>query len=132
MRRTIAHRVEGLDVRAIAEATISIWRQMDSLLAPVIGTPGMDVIFSRALYLTSKRFPWLASVGEYGESAVLLESLKSRMEQQCADDSVAAGSELLVCFTELLSELIGADLTERLLAPVLTYPSLPPETEIEP
>ena len=132
MRTTLAHRAGGaLDAHAVAEATISTWRQVDSLLAPVIGTQGVDVIFRRALYLTSKSFPWLASGEEYGESAVLLASLKARMEQRCDDDIAEAGYSLLVCFTELLTTLIGEALTERLLAPVWDFPSLSSELEIE-
>jgi len=132
MRIALAHRAAGaLDAHAVAEATIGTWRQVDSLLAPVIGTQGVDVIFRRALYLTSKGFPWLASGEEYVESAVLLAGLKARLEERCADDVAQAGYSLLVCFTELLTTLIGEALTERLLAPVWDFPSLSSELEIE-
>jgi len=129
IQSALAHRAGGaLDARAAAEATISTWRQMNSLLAPVIGTQGVDVIFRRALYLTSKTFPWLASGEESGDSAV---SLASRLEHRCADDVAEAGCTLLVCFTELLATLIGDALTERVLGPVWAFSLSSSEQEIE-
>lgn len=132
IRIALAHRIgDALDARAVAEATIGTWRQMDSLLAPVIGTQGVDVIFRRALYLTSKTFPWLASGEEYGESAVLLASLQARLENRSAADVAEAGCSLLVCFTELLTTLIGEALTGRVLGSVWASPSSSSELEIE-
>ena len=128
---TLAHRAGGtLDACAVAEAFISTWRQVDGLLAPVIGTQGVDVIFRRALYLTSKTFPWLASGEEYRDGAVLLASLKARLESRCADDIAEAVYLLLVCFTELLTTLIGESLTELVLAPIWDFPSASSEQEI--
>lgn len=132
IRITLAHRAGGApDVHALAEATISTWRQVDSLLAPVIGTHGVDVIFRRALYLTSKTFPWLAFSEECRDSSVLLASLKAHLENQCAVDVAEAGCTLLACFTELLTTLIGEALTERVMGQVWAFPSSSSEQEIE-
>ena len=131
IRTALDDRAGGVtEARAVAEATIGTWCPMDRLLAPVIGTQGVDVNFRRALYLTSKTFPWLACEEECRERAVLLANIKVRLENRCADDVAEAGYTLLVCCTELLSTLIGEALTERVLAPVWASQSSA-EQEIE-
>lgn len=129
---TLARRSGGVrDAHAVAEAFTRTWRQVDSLLAPVIGTHGANVIFRRALYLTSKTFPWLASDEEYGDVAVLLASLQVRLESRCADDIAEACYLVMVCFTELLISLIGESLTDLVLDQVWDFPSSSSEQEIK-
>ena len=78
IRGTLAQRAgEAPDASAVAEATLSTWRQVAVRLAPVIGARGVDVLFSRSLHLTSKAFPWLAMVGDHGDGAALLAGLKA-------------------------------------------------------
>jgi len=119
------------DAGMVAEATLIIWRRMAALLAPVIGVRGVDVLFSRALQLTSKAFPCLAIAGAQGDSAVLLANLKAKLAANATNDAMEAGHALLVTFTELLSTLIGESLTERLLSPVLASPAPISEQETE-
>jgi hypothetical protein len=120
---------ESPDASAIAEATLSTWRQVADRLAPVIGARGVDALLSRSLHVTSKAFPWLAMAGNDGSSAALLAGLKVRLASQEMAAAAEASHALLVNFTELLATLIGASLTERLLAPVWLPPS--PESEQE-
>ncbi|TVR67501.1 MAG: hypothetical protein EA420_00450 [Candidatus Competibacteraceae bacterium] len=102
---------------------------MADRLAPVIGVRGVDALFGRSLHVTSKTFPWLAMAGNDGSSAALLTGLKVRLAGQEPAAVAEASAVLLGNFTELLTTLIGASLTERLLAPVW-LPS-PPESEQE-
>lgn len=130
IRRTLARSAgDSPDASAIAEATLNTWRQVADRLAPVIGARGVDALFSRSLHVTSKTFPWLAMSGNDGSSAALLTSLKLRLASQETAAAAEASDALLVNFTELLATLIGASLTERLLAPVWLPP--PPESEQE-
>jgi hypothetical protein len=130
IRRTLAQGAgEAPDASAIAEATLNTWRQVTDRLAPVIGARGVDALFSRSLHVTSKTFPWLAMAENNGNSAALLTSLKVRLAGQETAAAAEASVALLVNFTELLATLIGASLTERLLASVWLPPS--PESERE-
>ncbi len=130
IRRTLAQGAgEAPDASAIAEATLNTWRQVADRLAPVIGARGVDALFSRSLHVTSKTFPWLAMAENNGNSAALLTSLKVRLAGQETAAAAEASVALLVNFTELLATLIGASLTERLLASVWLPPS--PESERE-
>lgn len=107
----------------VAEATLNIWQQMATRLTPVIGKRGVEVLFSRSLHLTSNTFPWLAIAGNHGDNAALIANLKAHLANNGTNDAIEASSALLVTFTELLSTLIGASLTERFLRPVLALPS---------
>lgn len=120
------------DARQVAETTLNIWQQMATWLAPVIGVRGVDVLFSRALYLTSKTFPQLMiAEDQQRDNAALLENLKVCLVGSATGDALAASYSLLVTFTELLSTLIGKSLTEQLLRPVWTTALPTPEEETE-
>lgn len=117
------------DASAVAEATLGTWRQVAARLAPVIGARGVDALFGRSLHVTSKAFPALAKVQNGGDGAARLAALKACLAGQEPAAAAEAGQALLVNFTELLASLIGAPLTERLLAPIWLPPS--PESERE-
>ena len=131
IRETLAHRAGGSpNAAAVAEAALGTWRQIAVRLEPVIGARGVDVLFGRSLYLTSKNFPWLASAAVHGNSAASLASLSACFETRDTGAAAEAGFALLVAFTELLASLIGEPLTERLLGAVWvsTQPNSEPQT----
>jgi len=119
------------DVGMVAEATLNIWHQMATWLAPVIGARGVDALFSRALQLTSRDFPCLVITGNEEDRAVLLANLKANLTASANNDAMEAGHALLVTFTKLLSTLIGESLTKRLLSPVLAFPTPISQQETE-
>jgi hypothetical protein len=119
------------DAGMVVEATFNIWRQMATLLAPIIGTRGVEVLFNRSLQLTSRAFPCLVIIGDHGDNAALLTNLRKNLAACATNDAMEAGHALLVTFTELLSTLIGDSLTRRLLSPVWAFPSPKSEQETE-
>lgn len=119
IRRTLTLRSEAPpDASEVAEATLQTWQRMADELVPVLGSHGADVLFGRSLYITSTHFPWLAIIGEHGNSTAQLANLKARLADRETDTAAEASYTLLVTFVELLISLIGESLTERLLAPV--------------
>lgn len=123
IRETLArHAGDSPDTKAIAAATLDTWHQVSARLAPVIGARGVDALFSRALYLTSVNFPWLAISAEQGDSASQLASFGARLEVQETAAAMGAGQALMTTFVELLASLIGESLTARLLNPVWERP----------
>jgi len=133
IRRTLEeHSGGGSDAAAVAEATISTWHQMAGRLSPVIGVQGVNVLFSRSLHLTSATFPWLVNDGDRGSNAAQLATLEARLAGCKPEVSAEASYALLVNFTELLTTLIGAPLTGRLLSPVWEPQSSAIEREAQP
>jgi hypothetical protein len=120
------------DAKAFALATVSIWPQFSARLAPVIGARGVDILFNRALYLTSTSFPFLALAGNRGRGTAPLEAIRAQIEQQDARVAAAVSCEFLFRFTALLATLVGDSLTDRLLDPVwaLTLPGSEQERDL--
>lgn len=130
LQKTLISRSGGaLDPRAIAEATLGIWEQIAFQLKPVIGSRGVDVIFLRAVDMTSISFPWLVLDEGDEKLATLLANLKVLLADREAEASAKASIALLVTFTDLLATLIGESLAERLLLPV--WESLSPASKQE-
>ena len=106
------------DAKTVADAMLKTWHRMAMRLTPVIGTRGVEALFSRALHITSKDFPWLAVTVNDGNGAAILANLKVHLVAREADVALNASYTLLMTFTELLTTLIGESLTSRLLDPV--------------
>jgi hypothetical protein len=115
------------DANAIAAATIAIWPQVFVRLAPVIGVRGIDALFRRTLRVTSRSFPCVSV--DVGHGTAALEAISARLRQEDVSTAAAASCELLFAFTELLADLIGESLTDRLLDPVWAPSALASERE---
>lgn len=116
----LAHRVQaGASAAQIASAVIGLWNEIDDALTPIIGTRGVVALYQRSLHLSMASHPWLA-VKTNGGGPVNLQTL---LAQQSAADAAAGGSTFLHTFHSLLTSLIGASLTERLLRAAWAAPS---------
>ena len=118
IRTALAERAGLRGADATAEATAATWRLVAAQLAPVIGSRGLEVLFGRALHVTSTTYRWLAVSEDRGGSADALPSLAQCLARQDPATAAEASDKLLLTFTELLTTLIGESLTTRLLAPV--------------
>lgn len=123
IKRTLAQRAgEAPDARAVAAASVGIWQQVAARLAPVIGWRGVHVLFSRAVHVMRKDFPALRIADEGEPGAARFASLRAWLETRETDSAADASYALLVIFTDLLANLIGESLTDRLLNPVWASP----------
>lgn len=119
LHEAMEHQADGaIDASAVANATIQTLRQVNVILAPVIGEVGVNVLFKRSLHLTSRTFPWLTIAEHQGDTGDLLASLSARLAGRDTNEAVEASSALLAGFTELLATLIGDSLVETLLGPL--------------
>ena len=99
----------------VAEAAVLIWRNIDAALGPIIGQQGVAALLRRSEYLLRETYPWLAACPPDAPGAPAFDALKSALCAQAAVDSAQANGALLQIFDDLLSSLIGASLSERLL-----------------
>ena len=109
---------ECSDAGRIAESAVSTWRDLDAALSPIIGQRGVVALCKRSLYLTRADFPWLAAVDEGELKPDEFTTLQTALSQQTSANAAAANDALLRTFCDLLSKLIGASLTDRLLRSV--------------
>ena len=124
IRTALAQRAGSPDSDATAKATAATWRLVAAQLAPVIGARGLEVLFERALRLTSTTFPWLAVGSGSGSGAGLLPGVAECLACRRPAEAAEASYTLFLTFTELLMNLIGESLTARLLTPVWADPSV--------
>lgn len=109
---------EGAVAARIADTTVSMWRDIDAVLSPIIGQRGVLALYKRSLYLARTHYPWLAAVHESALQAGEFGALQTALLQQTNSNAAAASGALLQTFFDLLTNLIGKSLTERLLQSV--------------
>lgn len=113
----------GDDAAAIAGATASLWVAIDEALSPIVGRRGMAALYQRSLHLARAQFPWLPGAGQGPLAACEFDTLSAALAAQSNTQAAAAATALLLVFRELMSTLLGEQLTEQLLRPVLAHPS---------
>lgn len=109
----------------VAAACGAVWLEIVAVLSPIIGTRGVTALGQRSLHLASAAYPWLAERQPADPDPLDATWLVSLLAQRSGDEAAAAGSTYLQTFRELLSSLIGAMLTERLLRSVWGPPDAP-------
>jgi hypothetical protein len=127
----LAQRVaEDADSREIADAISAMWSGIASALQPVVGHRGVQALFRRTLHLTATRYPWLAPLNtERSGASDNVAELAALFAAQPPDLAMEAGSALFAIFRELLTTLIGARLSERLLQSAWSTPSSAPPAQ---
>ena len=107
---------EDTDSRQIADAIGAMWTDIESALQPVLGRRGVAALFKRTLHRTASRYIWLEPAKVAGDDAVCsLAELKALFSAQPPAKATEAGSVLFMNFRELLTSLIGPQLSEQLL-----------------
>jgi hypothetical protein len=116
----LAQRIGPLtDAASVTEAIAAIWQEIEAALSPIIGRRGLAALYKRSLNLASGTHPWLALGNDGVPNAIDLAPLKASLAQRSSSDAAAAASTLFHTFEALLTSLVGASLTERLLRSVL-------------
>ena len=115
---TLAQRIQSGDVAGIADATVMLWQEIDTVLSPVVGKQGVAALYRRSLHVTAAAWPWLAGLSVDVAPSLDLDPLKAALSQQSSAHAAAAGGALLRTFHELLASLIGPSLTDQLLRSV--------------
>jgi hypothetical protein len=113
----LASRVaEGADSRQIADAIGAMWTDIEAALQPVFGRRGVAALFKRTLHRTASRYLWLEPATVGGDDTVCgLADLRALFAAQAPATATEAGSALFINFRELLTSLIGTQLSEQLL-----------------
>ena len=114
---TLASGIIGNPERVAAEVAAA-WRDIDDALTPIIGKRGVAALYGRSVHLAGRAHPWLASAELGAPASMDLSLLVSKFSSQTAAEAAAGGGQLLHALHELLTNLIGASLTERLLRSV--------------
>lgn len=115
--------LRGANAGQIADASVAVWRAVDGALSPIVGRCGIAALYKRSLHLVLTDYPWLAAAYEDALEPGDFDSLRAALSQQTAHDAAAAHDATLQTFQDLLDNLIGRSLTQRLLQNVRDQPS---------
>jgi len=109
---------DGASAEHIANAARSMWRDVDAALSPIIGQRGVAALYKRSLDLTRTDHHCLAAVYDAASERDGFVALQAALGEQESSCAAVANDALLQRFCSLLTGLIGASLTERLLQAV--------------
>jgi len=84
-------------------------------LSHIIGKRGVVALYERSLHIHRVQFPWLNSSQIGAVDSDPFDNLREALSTQSGSICIAAHSAVLESFCDLLSNLIGTSLTERLL-----------------
>ena len=125
---TLSARVgQSVDPARVADVLVSILREVEAALAPVLGTRGIELLFRRSLHLSvtlqslSTLHPRIATPldEDLGMPTPLdFDPLRIMLAQHTGADAITHGTALLQTLYDQLVELVGLPLTERLLRSV--------------
>ncbi|NZA28160.1 hypothetical protein H0E84_17410 [Luteimonas sp. SJ-92] len=121
MAATLRARVgESLEPARIADVLVSILREIQAALVPVMGSHGFALIYRRSLYLSATLGPLMTSLSdqEGAPGTPDFDALRSAVAQHSGVDAISNGASLLQTIHDLLVTLVGLSLTERLLRSV--------------
>lgn len=116
----------------LAEKLVVSLQQIVEALSPVIGKGGVDALLRRTFYLTGRSHPHLALVAAGNATAIDLAALRSGLGQQTTTYVVEFGIALLQTLDAVMTSLVGASLTQRLLGAVWSNLSTEPPAQDDP
>ncbi len=111
-------RAESDAVRA-SDVLVFLWTEIDAALSPVVGKRGVAALYSRSVHIAARRDPWLAALYDASPNPMDLDALKAAFVQRYDDGAPRAAAALMQAFSDLLANLVGPSLTDRLLSPVV-------------
>ena len=106
----------------VADAADEHWHAIHDALSAVVGAHGVGALYLRSVYLTRAEHPWLVEPDQAELPSKPLGSLHAALSGQSSADAAAAQASLLQTFNDLLENLIGSSLTDRLLGPLWQQP----------
>lgn len=108
----------GSSSERIARAVASLFQGAEQALVPIVGQRGVAALYKRSLHLARNPFPWLPESPAGAPTAMDVSPLTTELARRTATDAASGSARVLQNFHELLTILIGASLTERLLRSV--------------
>lgn len=114
--REIKKFVEQLSDEETAIVVISLWEKISVEIISIVGKDGFDALYVRSIFLTTPTFPWLSSGAIKTPDGDMVALLRKSFETQTPAQIRVANSLLLTTFADILSLLIGDQLTSRILS----------------
>lgn len=99
----------------IADAAIDLWEKMATQVISIVGEGGFNLLYARSVFLAQPTFPWLAALSLPSQADHRFAELKTGLEGQTPKQAGEASILLLISFTDIMSAIIGEELTISIL-----------------
>jgi hypothetical protein len=99
----------------VADGATNLWEQMATEIISIVGEGGFNSLYARSIFLTRSTFPWLAAGALPPQAGQRFAGLKMSFEGHTPAQASEANRLLLITFTDILSSLIGEELTTSIL-----------------
>jgi len=120
------------DTGAASDAQVGPWLAVQAALVPIIGQAGFVALYQRCLHLALPQHPWLSQAENVASGDFSFEPLQRALSQQPPHDAAAVQALLLRSFLDILTNLIGPSLVQRLLGTAVVAPFEPPPEQDSP
>jgi hypothetical protein len=126
VRRLLEHEAGGArDADSLASAVERTCHMLSRELESLVGRGGVCALFGRAVGLSRREFPYLATIRPEPDVPLAFDALRESLRGRGAAEVEAAGTSLLANLLEVLVSLLGEDLGLR---PVMSvWPILVPQ-----
>lgn len=101
-----------------AVAFSTVLRAIGVALEPVLGNKSATLLYKRSLLRNVTAHPWLIAAPKGIQEDAGLKAVEDLFSQQSSADAIDAGTAILQSLYDLLIDLAGESLTERLLRSV--------------
>lgn len=99
----------------VADAAVDLWAQVATQIISIVGEGGFNSLYARSVFLTKAKFPWLPAISSPSKTEHRFAELKTILAGQSPKQAGEANSLLLITLTDILSSIIGEDLTMSIL-----------------
>ncbi|MCR6700302.1 MAG: hypothetical protein NVV68_03650 [Dokdonella sp.] len=113
---------DSADAVRVAVVVVEKMQAIHAALAPVIGDRGVSALYRRSLFLMGREAAWAQSLYAQGEIAGDYTSLRSAISGQTDAEALSSAEAIFSNIFDVLVDLIGTALTERLLQPIYHTP----------
>ncbi len=114
LRHQLIKNILAPPAEKIADA-VNLWTQLATQIIAIIGEGGFNSLYIRSTFLARSTYPWLAVGASPPQTDQRFEALKTSLQNQTPAQASAANILLLTLFTDILSSLIGEELTVNIL-----------------
>ena len=102
----------------VAVGAVEVWGKLARHFSRLLGEQGMRTLLDRSVDLTSRTFPWFASVRSTMDADAAMIELRGCLEQRDVQDATDGFVGLVGALIALLERCIGNALVARLLREV--------------
>lgn len=115
LRQQISESLKAPQTEKVVDAAINLWEQLATQIISIVGEDGFNSLYARSIFLGQSTFPWLAAGSPSTHNDHRFSGLKIIFKGQTPEQASAANSLLLITFTDILTSLIGEQLTANVL-----------------